>query len=56
MSRVKQRVPIGYPRSPRALCTDLPEREGAETQSALAPLRDCVITHQFVILLQGRPY
>lgn len=31
MSRVKQRVPIGYPRSPRALCTALPEREGAET-------------------------
>lgn len=56
MSRVKQRVPIGYPRSPRTLCTALPEREGAETQSALAPLRDCVITHLFVILLQGRPY
>lgn len=54
MSRVKQRVAIGCPRSPRVLCTVLREGgEGRVVGCARARSQCCVITHVFVILLQG---
>lgn len=53
MSRVNQRVAIGCPRSPRALCTVQRDDGGRGVVAcAHAHSRSRLITHLFVILLQ----
>lgn len=58
MSRVKQRVAIGCPRSPLALCTVVRDCGGGGGRRAAGCAHAlswcCVITHPFVILLQGQ--
>ena len=50
MSRVKQRVAIGCPRSPRAAMYSAAETAGGVRMRVV---KCCFITHLFVILLQG---